>query len=156
MNIIQSLIAFLGRALLSITFICSGMYSLLGWQCSQQYFNQGLTDWLALSVGNPTLQNAIEFGLSNASVLLLIGVIFEIVGGLLVFFGLFARLGALLLIIFLIPTTLVFHHFWQIQGGDRDVQMVNFMKNVSILGGLLFLLALGKGSKRIKTHDQEE
>ncbi len=155
MNLIQSLVAFLGRALLSIIFIASGVTQILGWQSTVQYYTQGLTNWLATSVGNPALQSAIEFGLANVFLLLLIGVIFEIVGGLLVFLGLWVRLGALLLILFLIPATIAFCHFWELQGADREMQMVNFMKNVSILGGLLVVLALGKSRKTEKSHVQE-
>jgi len=155
MNLIQSLIAFLGRALLSIIFIAAGVKQILNWQTSEQYFTKGLTDWLTLNVGNPMLQSAIEFGLTHSFLLFLLAVIFETVGGLLVFLGLWVRLGSLLLIIFLIPTTLVFHHFWQLQAADRDLQMINFMRNISILGGLLILLALGKGHKSEKSHHVE-
>ncbi len=156
MNFIQSLIAFLGRALLSIIFIASGVNKILIWQSTEQCFTQALTSWLAVSVGNPTLQNAIEFGLANAFLLLVIAVVFEIVGGLLVFLSLWVRFGAFLLILFLIPTTMTFHHFWELQGVDREMQMIHFMKNVSILGGLLVVLALGKGRKTEKSDVQED
>jgi putative oxidoreductase len=153
MNTIQSLIAFLGRALLSIIFIYSGVHQILDWQGTQHSFTQGLNDWLAMSIGNSTLQDIIEFGMSHAFILLLLGVIVETVGGLLLFLGLWVRFGALLLIIFfLIPTALAFHHYWEIRGPDSEIHLINFMKNVSILGGLLFLLAMGKGSKQVKGH----
>lgn len=155
MNVIQSLVAFLGRALFSIIFIASGVHQVLNWQSTEQYFTKGLTDWLTLNVGNPTIQSAIEFGLSHAFFLLLLAVVFQVIGGLCVFLGLWVRLGSFLLILFLIPATLAFHHFWQLQGVDREMQMINFMKNVSILGGLLILLALGKGRKSEKSHPAE-
>jgi putative oxidoreductase len=156
MHLIQSLIAFLGRALLSIIFIASGIHKILNWQATEQYYNQGLTDWLTLSVGDPGLQNMIEFGLSNAFFLLLLAVILETVGGVLVFLGIWVRLGAVFLMIFLVPVTFAFHHFWQIEGPDRQMQMINFMKNVSIFGGLLLLLAFGKGRKSEKKHAEED
>lgn len=156
MNWIQSLVAFLGRALLSIVFIASGVQKILNWQTTEQLVNKQLMDMAILSVGNATLQSIIEFGLTYFLPLLLLAVIFEILGGLLIFAGIWVRLGALLLIIFLIPTTLIFHHFWQLHGPDRDMQMVNFMKNVSILGGLLILLAMGKGCKKEKSHEDDD
>jgi putative oxidoreductase len=156
MNLTQSLISFLGRALLSIIFIASGTHKILDWQFTEQYFIQELTDWLALSVGNSALQNIIELGISHSSFLLLLAVCFELIGGLFIFLGLWVRLGSALLIIFLIPTTIVFHHFWQLQEPDREMQMIDFMKNVGILGGLLTLLALGKGHKREKVHVRGE
>ncbi len=147
MNIIQSIVAFLGRALLSFIFISSAVHKIIDWQPTVQFFTQTLTDLVAMSVGNPMLQSLTEWGIANVSMLLLMGVIFEFVGGLMVFLGLWIRLGALLLILFLIPTTFIFHHFWLMQGPDAQMQMINFMKNVSICGGLLFVLAMGKGVK---------
>ena len=141
---IQSFVAFVGRALLSIIFISSALHKIFDWQNTLQTVTQGMTDWLALSVGTGGMQSLIEMAMPHVSLLLTIAVIFELLGGLFVFLGLWTRLGALLLILFLIPTTLLFHHFWQLQGPDREVQMINFMKNVSIAGGLLFLLAVGK------------
>jgi len=66
----------------------------------------------------------------------------EILGGLSVISGFRARWGATALIVFLIPATLIFHNFWAYQGMERQMQMINFLKNVSIGGGLLYLLAL--------------
>ena len=45
---------------------------------------------------------------------------------------------------------LLFHHFWLLQDPDRQPEMIEFMKNASILGGLLILLAYGKGKKSLK------
>src|SRR3984957_9920923 len=115
MHLIQSLIAFVGRALLSIIFIASGIHKILSWQSTEQYYHQGLTDWLALSVGNPTLQGIIEFGLNNAFLLLLLAVILETVGGLLVFLGIWVRLGALFLMIFLFLARFAFPLFWNLE-----------------------------------------
>lgn len=145
MGLIQSLVAFLGRALLSIIFIASACGKIFDWGATVLYFNQALTDWLAISIGNNFLQQTLEWSLAHSVGLLLAGVVFELVGGLMVFFGMWTRLGALLLILFLIPTSLVFHHFWTMSEPDRQMQMINFMKNLSIFGGLLFLLAMGKG-----------
>jgi uncharacterized membrane protein YphA (DoxX/SURF4 family) len=53
--------------------------------------------------------------------------------------GYFTRFGAVLLLLFLIPTTLIFH------GADDPGQKIQFMKNVSMFGGLLVLLSAGAG-----------
>lgn len=153
MNIFKSLIGFLGRALFSIIFISSALNQIFDWQGTMQYFNQGMTDWLALSAGSESQQNFFEWGLANAGLLLAVAVIFQLVGGLMVFFGLWVRFGALLLFLFLIPTTYIFHHFWQFQGPDRMMQMIMFMKNISIIGGTLYLMAYGKGCNCAHHHD---
>jgi putative oxidoreductase len=71
----------------------------------------------------------------------------EIVGGLLIMAGLKTRSGAALLIIFLLIVSPIFHGFWEYKPDDAQFQeqMTNFMKNLSILGALLILLARGGG-----------
>jgi putative oxidoreductase len=54
-------------------------------------------------------------------------------------------LGAILLIIFLVPVTLVFHNFWAYQGMDQQMQMANFLKNVGLAGGLALVAVFGPG-----------
>ncbi|HYT56152.1 MAG TPA: DoxX family protein, partial [Verrucomicrobiae bacterium] len=52
-----------------------------------------------------------------------------------------ARWGALLLFLYLIPVTLIFHNFWAYSGIEMQTQLVNFLKNLSIMGGLLLVAA---------------
>ena len=50
------------------------------------------------------------------------------------------------LIAFLVPVTLVFHDFWAYQGAEAQLQTIQFLKNVSIGGGLLAIFAAGPGA----------
>lgn len=79
-------------------------------------------------------------GLPFTGVLLVITIVVELVAGLSVFFGYKARWGAMALVIFLIPTTLIFHTNF----ADR-LQTIMFMKNLAILGGLLMVTRYGSG-----------
>jgi len=67
-------------------------------------------------------------------------IIFELAGSILVILGYYARFGALLLLVFLIPTTYIFHRDFSVQ-----IQMDMFMKNLSMFGGCLILLGMGPG-----------
>ncbi|HVU05966.1 MAG TPA: DoxX family protein [Polyangiaceae bacterium] len=72
--------------------------------------------------------------------------ILALVGGLLVAFGFHTRVGAWLLVLFLVPVTLMMHRFWA--AGDpvmMRVQQAMFLKNVSMLGGALLLAYFGGG-----------
>lgn len=82
-------------------------------------------------------------GVPYAYPLAILAGIVEIVGGLSLVFGVVARLGALLLVLYLIPVTLVMHAFWNLEGADYQMQMVQFMKNLAIMGGLLTVFAFG-------------
>ena len=76
---------------------------------------------------------------------LVMAILFELVGGLAVLIGFRARLGAAALIVFLIPTTLIFHSFWTDPDDQSRMQMIHFMKNLAILGALLMIAAHGPG-----------
>jgi putative oxidoreductase len=66
----------------------------------------------------------------------------QLVASLGLIFGIYPRLAALALILFLIPATLMAHAFWQAVGTPLfTVQVINFFKNVCMAGGLLFLAA---------------
>ncbi|MGW6690829.1 DoxX family membrane protein [Streptomyces sp. NPDC054961] len=63
-------------------------------------------------------------------------------GGLMVALGLWADLGALLLAVFLFPTALIMHAFWKEGDGQaRQMDMVHFMKDISLGGAALALMA---------------
>jgi putative oxidoreductase len=78
--------------------------------------------------------------------LLLVGAIaFLIVGSLSVIAGYKARLGATLLLVFLVLASYYFHAFWKVEGQAQEAQMIQFLKNLSIMGAMLFLIANGPG-----------
>ncbi|WP_337175758.1 DoxX family protein [Paludisphaera sp.] len=78
---------------------------------------------------------------------LLVGTIaFLIAGSLSLIAGYKTRWGALLLILFLLPTTYLFHDFWNYTGEAAQNQQAHFMKNLGLVGAALFLLANGGGA----------
>ncbi len=84
-------------------------------------------------------------GIPLVSVAAPLVILFELGSGLLLMVGYRTRLVALLLSLYLVPVTLLFHNFWAFQGMDQQMQMINFLKNVAILGGLLRLASDGAG-----------
>src|ERR1700674_373815 len=78
--------------------------------------------------------------------LLLVGaIVFLIVGSLSVIVGYHARIGAALLVTFLVLASYYFHPFWNLDGQAQQEQMIHFMKNLSMMGAMLFLVANGSG-----------
>jgi putative oxidoreductase len=73
----------------------------------------------------------------------------EVLGGLSLLLGYRARAGALALALFLVPATLIFHAFWGIPAAEVQVQQIMFMKNLAIIGALLFVAANGAGPASI-------
>jgi putative oxidoreductase len=78
--------------------------------------------------------------------LLLVGaIVFLIAGSLSVVLGYKARIGAVLLLTFLVLASYYFHPFWKLEGQAQQEQMIQFMKNLSIMGAMLFIVANGSG-----------
>ncbi len=120
MEWLKALAVLIGRILLVLIFLKSGIGKIENFQGTAQYMAK---------VGMPFT----NFFLVGA-------IFFELFGSITVILGYFARFGAALLLIFLIPTTLIFHNIF------KDPQMmIQFMKNVSMFGGLLVLLSFGPG-----------
>ena len=115
----------LGRVLLAAIFLVSGSGKLMD--------PAGTSAYMASK------------GIPMATFLMWGSLSFELLGALSLILGFRARIGALLLILFLIPTTLIFHNFWGLAGNERMLQMLNFLKNAAIMGGLLLVCAYGAG-----------
>src|SRR6202023_3662044 len=56
-----------------------------------------------------------------------------------------ARIGAVLLLTFLVLASYYFHPFWKLEGQAQQEQMIHFMKNLSMMGAMLFVMANGSG-----------
>src|SRR5690349_7013312 len=126
----------IGRIFLSLIFVTSVANQVLTWEATHQYFVNTICDWLNQPSMPAHVQKGMNLLLAYASFAVLLAALFSGVGGLLVLFGLKVRLGATLLILFLIPTTVIMHAFWLYEGPTRDLQMIMFLKNLSMLGGL--------------------
>jgi putative oxidoreductase len=87
-------------------------------------------------------------GMPYAEIFLAGAIALEIVGGLCLLLGWKARWGALALLIFLIPATLIFHNFWAVdpaQSRELANQTNHFFKNLTIMGALVFIIGMGSG-----------
>lgn len=78
---------------------------------------------------------------------LLIGAaVVELIGSLSIIFGYKARAGAILLMLFIIPATYIFHDFWnETNDAAMQLQQIMFLKNLAIFGGLLYIACEGPG-----------
>lgn len=67
-------------------------------------------------------------------------------GALSILTGYRAKIGAWLIVAFLVPVTFSLHAFWAVTDpGMQQMQMAMFMKNISMLGGALFIAQVGAG-----------
>ena len=108
-----------GRILLSVIFIIAGFKKIIGFS--------GTAGYMASK------------GLPMVDVLLVLTIIIELGGGLMILLGWQARYAATAIFLFIIPVTFVFHPFWV------EEQMNAFMKNLAIMGGMMYIMVYGSG-----------
>ena len=117
--------ALLGRVLLGGMFVVSGLQKIPGF--------------------HDTVGYVAAAGLPLPPVLAALSILIEVGAGLLIVIGWKARWAALAFVVFLIVITPIFHGFWASPPEQMAGQQINFMKNLSILGGMALLLAFGPG-----------
>ena len=87
--------------------------------------------------------------------LMLVGRSVELIGGLALAFGIFQRVAAVALIAFLIAATFVGHAFWLAAAGTPVFvgQLINFLKNLAMMGGLVFVASTQSHPAWIRSID---
>jgi putative oxidoreductase len=93
----------------------------------------------------PTIETAAAHGVPFARIAVPLAGIVSLLGGLSIAFGYYARWGAWLLVLFLVPVTWKMHPFWNDSGPDALLQLIMFMKNISLLGAALHVASFGSG-----------
>jgi putative oxidoreductase len=128
-NIINKFGPLLGRILIAQIFLMSGFSKIGGFA--------GTAGYMASK------------GLPMVDVLLAITILIELGGGLMILAGFKARFGAMALFLWMIPVTLLFHNFWAVPADQQQIQVIMFMKNLAIMGGMLYIMAFGSGPMSI-------
>ena len=116
----QAMLPLLGRILIAAIFLWSAIVDIRGFES------------VSKTMG--------EKGIPIPSFFLLGAIIFLLLGSIALILGIKARWGAVLLILFLIPVTVIFH---SPTGGDDS--LIQFMKNLALMGGLCLVIANGAG-----------
>ena len=93
-----------------------------------------------------TIDYAAQQGVPMARLLVPLSGLISLAGGLSVLLGYHARIGAWLLILFLVPVTVSMHNFWAVKDPMlAQIQQIMFMKNLSLVGGALLIAYFGAG-----------
>jgi putative oxidoreductase len=84
-------------------------------------------------------------GLPMVGVLLVLTIVIEIGAGLMILLGWKARIAAIVLFLWMVPATLIFHNFWGVPAAQQMVQQIMFQKNLVMMGTMLLIYAFGPG-----------
>ncbi|PLT19907.1 MULTISPECIES: DoxX family protein [Ralstonia] len=121
----------LARILMMVLFVMSGWAKLSGFQ--------GTVGYMA-STGAPV-----------PAVAAAIAVIMELGVGICLLIGFWTRPLALLMALFVLGTSLIGHHYWSMEGAAQAANKIQFYKNLTIMGGLFLLAAVGPGKYAVQT-----
>jgi len=125
-NASTSLRPMIARILFSLVFLVSGTFKVAAY--------------------SQIVQMAGAKGIPLPSIAIACAAAIELLGALAMLAGFKARIVAWIWIVYLIPVTLTFHHFWNMTGMERQDNMVHFLLNLALMGGLLYVTEFGAGS----------
>jgi putative oxidoreductase len=122
---VRDCVILVARILLVVLFLLFGWRKLTGFEGTVAYFTQG--------------------GIPMPPVAAVVAVVMEFFGGLALLLGVWTRPIAVLLAVYTLATAFLGHAYWTMTGAAQAGAMINFYKNVSIMGGLLLLYVNGAG-----------
>jgi putative oxidoreductase len=115
----------LGRVFIAALFLVAGIGKLLGYTATVGYFT--------------------KLGFPAAQAFAVIAILIEIGAGLMLVAGWRTRWAAWVLIVFVAVATALAHRFWQFDAAQQANQLNHFLKNIAVIGGLLFVAGFGPG-----------
>lgn len=126
MNVVRGLVSLLGRLLIVPIFLLSAVGNKI------PRFNDVAASMAAEGVPEP-------------KILLGGAIAFLLLGSVSIALGYRARIGGLMLLVFLAAATYYYHDFWNVPAERQQEELIAFMKNLSLMGAMLFIIANGAG-----------
>jgi len=114
-----------GRVLLALIFIIAGFGKITGFEGTVGYMQ--------------------AYNVPMTQVLAVLAIIVELGGGLMIAVGWKARWAAAAIFIFVLIASFIFHAFWAVPADQAQLQNIMFMKNLAIMGGMLYIIVYGPG-----------
>ncbi len=123
--ILHQLLFPVARSMLAATFIISAIRHIIHWSAA--------------------LDEMAGDGMPRSSFLLLGSVAFRLLGGLSVLVGIRAKLGAAMLVAFIVPAAFLAHDFWAMPAARQTHETIEFLNNMAIAAGALLVALNGAG-----------
>jgi putative oxidoreductase len=126
MNALTNFIALVARILLAVLFVQGGYNKLFGGTAG-------------------TVAYMTSHGIPFPNILVWGAIVVELIGGLMLMAGLFARWVALVIAAYTLALGLIFHAYWLAPAADVRFERIIFFNHISIIGGMLAIVAFGAG-----------
>lgn len=116
----------IGRTLIALVFLIAGIRKLMVVAGTTAYFT--------------------KLGFPMPEVMTWLAIIIEIGGAALLILGWQTRRVSWLLILFIVIATAMAHRFWEFDAAAYGAQLNFFLKNLAMIGGLLYIIVFGPGT----------
>ena len=123
-----------GRTLIALIFLMSGAAKVAGFA--------GTVGYIASK------------GLPVPAAAAVLAIIAELGGGLLLIIGWQTRIAAAVLVVFTFFAAVLFHDFWAVSADQMQNTLIHFMKNISMMGGLLYVVIHGAGPLSVDASER--
>lgn len=131
----------LGRIAFVVIFIVSGATKLMDINAAAGMIANKVT--IPAQLNDLKTQIEAATGMTTPQLLAIAAGVVELACGLLIALNFGTRFFALVLLIFVAVATFYYHDFWNMSGAERSANFIQALKNLSIMGGLLILFAIG-------------
>ena len=132
MEIVKMYGPLVGRVLLVLMFLVGGYGKITGFDGTIGYMQ--------------------AYNMPMTQVLAVIAIIIELGGGIMIAVGWKARWAAAALFIFVLVASFIFHAFWTVPADQAQLQNIMFMKNLAIMGGMLYIIVYGSGPLSVEKN----
>jgi putative oxidoreductase len=126
----------LGRLLIAALFLPAGLSKITGFEGTVGYIG--------------------SMGLPAPALGAVIAIAVEVLGGLALIVGWQTRIASLVLALFTLAASVIFHAYWAAPAEQAFVVQLLFFKNIAVIGGLLILAAQGPGAFSLDARKNAE
>lgn len=145
MTAFQIFTALLGRICFSLYFIVGGIQHILHWEIEEQLLIERLSTLLGYVGGSITAVTAIDFLLDWSFAFFVFLTACQLLGGIFVLLGIRVRMGAFLILVYLVVELFLVHQFWgDLVSIERSERLLGALRDLSLIGATLILLCVGK------------
>ena len=125
----DSLVICLGRSFIGVFFVWQALFSIFNWEASLSILE--------------------EKKIAMSTLILILGIMIELLSGILFIIGYKIRFVVCLMILWLLFTSFFLHNFWIFNGAKSSVQFTYFLEKFAMIGSCLLLIVWGPGKMSI-------
>ncbi len=143
MDYVRTFLSFLARVFMSAAFLAPGINTMIYWTEAEKEFMRAVGEWQTYTAASDGFQIFFGTVLLWAPFVLAGFTLLQMIGSLLLLFGIKEKFGAFLLVLFLLPMTLLTEHFWFLDGLQQEAALSFFLRDFAILGALFVVILHG-------------